>query len=267
VERVASAGTVNAVYRLGPDMAVRLPRIEGGVKDVELEARWLPLLAPALPVAIPAPLAKGRPAQGYPWPWAVYAWLSGINPGPGGGSADPDALARDLGAFVAALHRVAPMDGPPCYRSESLAERDAEVRDAIGRLRDRIPAEAATALWGLALDAAPWPAPPVWVHADLSPGNILLDPAGRLSAVIDFGCVGLGDPALDLIAAWSLLPATARPAFRAAAGADEATWTRGRGWALSIALIELAYYEITNPVMAATARHVITQVLADGPTS
>lgn len=261
VELVDSAGTVNAVYRLGEDMAVRLPRIEGGAKDVEKEQRWLPCLAPLLPVAIPVPIGRGRPAEGYPWPWSVYSWLDGGNPALGR-IADPGVLAKDLAAFVAALHRIDPTDGPPAYRHEPLVTRDTTTRDAIAKLRGIVDTDLATAVWEAALLAPEWPGPAVWVHADLSPGNVLLS-GGRLTAVIDFGCVGIGEPAVDLIAAWSLLTADARNVFRAALGVDDATWARGRGWALSIALIELSYYRITNPVMAATARHVIQEVLTD----
>lgn len=176
VEPVDSAGTVNAVYRLGDTMAVRLPRIEGGVKDVETEARWLPALAPALPVAIPAPLAKGRPAEGYPYPWSVHSWLPGANPSPGQ-VAGADPLARDLAGFITALHRVDPAGGPPCYRSEPLTARDAATRAAIGTLRGDIDTGAATAGWEAALGAPSWPGPSVWVHADLSPATSCSTPA------------------------------------------------------------------------------------------
>ncbi|MFD7442238.1 aminoglycoside phosphotransferase family protein [Streptomyces sp. NPDC059909] len=271
VEPVDSAGTVNAVYRLGKDMAVRLPRIPGGAEDVDREQRWLPRLAPLLPVAVPVPIGQGRPAEGYPWSWSVYPWLEGENPAVDGVGrmADREAveLAKDLAAFVVALQRIAPADGPPAYRHEPLAVRDAETRDAIEELHGIVDTASATAVWEAALRAPQWQGPAVWVHADLSPGNVLVDD-GRLAAVIDFGCVGVGEPAVDLIAAWSLLDAGARDVFRTVVGVDDATWARGRGWALSIALIELAYYRITNPVMAATARHVIHQVLTDhGPSA
>ncbi|MYS20610.1 Predicted kinase, aminoglycoside phosphotransferase (APT) family [Streptomyces sp. DvalAA-14] len=259
VEPVASAGTVNAVYRLGDAMAVRLPRIPGGVKDVAAEARWLPRLAPLLPAPIPAPLAQGRPGEGYPWPWSVHSWLPGRTPGPGGLGA---AFARDLAGFVAALQRIGPMDGPPAYRTGPLTARDAETRAAIATLRGVVDEGAATAVWETALRAPRWAGAPVWVHADLSPGNVLVR-GGRLSAVIDFGCVGRSEPAVDLIATWSLLTAGAREVFRGALGVDGASWLRGRGWALSIALSELAYYRFTHPVMATTARHVVAEILAD----
>nr|WP_229699948.1 aminoglycoside phosphotransferase family protein [Streptomyces kronopolitis] len=260
---VDSAGTSNAMYRLGADMVVRLPRTAGAAGDVEKEHRWLPRLAPTLPVAVPAPLGKGSPADGYPWPWSVYRWLDGGNPAPGRLAA-PARLAADLAEFVAALQRIDPADGPPAYRSEPLRERDDATRAALAELDALVDTEAATAVWEAALRAPSWPGPAVWIHADLQPGNVLLD-RGRLSAVIDFGCAGLGDPAVDVIAAWYLLPAEARGVFRTALGVDEATWARGRGWALSVALMELSYYRTSHPVMADIARTVIGEVLLGHP--
>ncbi len=260
VEPVGSVGTSNAMYRLGEDMVVRLPRIAGAADDIEKEHTWLPRLAPPLPVAVPLPLGRGTPGEGYPWPWSVYRWLDGE---PARGPlAEPRLLAHDLAGFVTALRRLDPADGPPSYRSESLAARDASTRAAMAALRASLDAEAVAAAWSAALRAPAWPGPAVWIHADLQPGNVLIA-GGRLSAVIDFGCLGLGDPAVDLIAAWYVLPREARGAFRALVEADDAAWARGRGWALSIALLEADYYRDTNPVMAATAHHVIREVLAD----
>lgn len=259
VERIESAGTANAMFRLGGAMAVRLPRIEGAAGDVEKEHRWLPRLAPSLPVAVPVPLVKGMPDEDYPWPWAVYRWLDGETPAVGR-IAEPGPLAKDLAEFVAALRRIDPADGPTSYRSEPLAARDVTTRAAIEELRSVVDPGAATAAWEAALGAPAWPGPAVWIHADLQPGNVLLAD-GRLSAVIDFGCLGLGDPAVDLITAWYVLPAEARGVFRSALERDDAAWERGRGWALSIALDELRYYRDTNPVMASIARRVIHAVL------
>ncbi|WKX74187.1 aminoglycoside phosphotransferase family protein [Streptomyces sp. XD-27] len=262
VAPVGSVGTANAMYRLGPDMVVRLPRIAGAAADVAKEHRWLPRLAPPLPVAIPVPLGEGVPAEGYPYPWSVYRWLEGETPA-AHSMAEPGAFARGLAEFVTALRRIDPADAPPAYRSEPLAARDAATRAALEKLRGVVDSGAAAAAWESALRAPAWPGPPVWIHADLQPGN-LLAARGRLSAVIDFGCAGVGDPAVDLIAAWYVLPADARGVFRAAVGADDAMWARGRGWALSIALMELSYYRDTHPVMATTARHVIGELLRSG---
>jgi aminoglycoside phosphotransferase (APT) family kinase protein len=258
---VESAGTDNAIYRLDDDMAVRLPRIHWATGQVDKEQLWLPKLAPLLPVAIPVPLGRGEPAEGYPWSWSVYRWLKGENPTVGR-IADPHLLATDLAAFIAALQRIDLADGPAAGRGVPLARRDAETRTAIEALRGMVDTDAATAVWDAALRTPEWTGAPVWLHSDLAPGNVLVVD-GRLSAVIDFAGVGVGDPAGDLPVAWNLLPAESRNVFRAALRVDDATWERGRGWALSIALIQLPYYHRTNPALAAGARHTIAEVLAD----
>ncbi|MFI6083992.1 aminoglycoside phosphotransferase family protein [Streptomyces sp. NPDC051217] len=264
VEHFPSGGTVNAVYRLGDEMAVRLPRIEGGVADIAKEHQWLPWLAPHLPVPIPTVLGLGTPAEGYPWPWSVNRWLDGPHPETGRLAA-PGPLATDLAGFVTALRRLDITDAPRAYRSGPLSEDDDPTRAALSELRELggiVDTDTATAAWDADLRAPDWDGPPVWVHSDLMPGNLLVD-AGRLSGVIDFGTTGVGDPASDLIPAWNLLPAGVRDGFRTALDADDATWARGRGRALSMALIQLPYYLHTNPSMAANARHVIREVLAD----
>jgi aminoglycoside phosphotransferase (APT) family kinase protein len=174
----------------------------------------------------------------------------------------PDLLATDLAGFVTALHAIDPTGGPEAGRGVPLSERDAPTRQAIKALEGIIDATAVTAAWTAALQVPTWTGSPVWIHGDLAPGNVLVVD-GRLSAVIDFGCLGVGEPACDLIVAWNLLPASARGVYRAALGVDDPTWFRGRGWALSIALIQLPYYRETNPELAASARHVIAEVLAD----
>ncbi len=261
IEPVPSAGTDNALYRLGDDLAVRLPRIKGAAEDVHREHEWLPRLAPLLPVAIPQPLGKGEPAEGYPWHWSVHRWLDGENPTVGA-LPDPQALATELAGFITTLHRIDTDGAPRSGRGVPLIRRDAPTRTAIDALHGVIDTTAATSAWEAALAAPVWSDPPVWIHGDLSPGNVLTV-SGRLSAVIDFGGFGVGDPATDLIVGWNLLPAGTRPDFRAALGVDDATWARGRGWALSIALIQLPSYRTTNPALAANSRHVIGEVLAE----
>ncbi|MEV5803158.1 aminoglycoside phosphotransferase family protein [Streptomyces collinus] len=265
VERLASGGTVNAMYRLGDDMVVRLPLVRGGADDVMRERTWLPRLAPRLPTAVPELIGEGGPAHGYPWPWSVYRWLAGANPEVGLLS-EPVLLAEDLAAFVAAMRSITLTGAPRAHRGGPLASLDAETRAAIEELR-RIPQEgvdcdAVAAVWEEALLAPGHDGPPVWLHADLMPGNLLVD-GGRLTSVIDFGCLGTGDPACDLFPAWNLLPAKAREVFRAALNVDDATWTRGRGRTLSQALVALPYYRETNPAMARNARHVIRTVLRE----
>ncbi|MFJ5550888.1 aminoglycoside phosphotransferase family protein [Streptomyces sp. NPDC093225] len=263
VTRIVSGGTVNAMFRLGDDMVVRLPLLEGGAGDVVSERKWLPRLAPLLPTAVPEVLGEGRPAADYPWPWSVYRWRTGENP-VAGALSRPEALAADLAAFVVAMRGLTLPGAPGAHRGGPLALQDVATRAAIEELR-RIPEEgvdgaAVTAVWEDALRAPGGDGPPVWVHADLMPGNLLVAD-GRLRAVIDFGCVGAGDPACDLFPAWNLLPPGARRVFREAVGADDATWRRGRGRTLSQALIALPYYRTTNPAMAANARHVVRAVL------
>ncbi|MCW5853639.1 MAG: aminoglycoside phosphotransferase family protein [Anaerolineae bacterium] len=263
---VPSAGTDNALYRLGDNMVVRLPRIHWAVHLVDKEYHWLPKLAPRLPLAIPVPLAKGMPADDFPWPWAVYRWLDGEDRTPEG-DATRHQIAVDMAAFILALQRIDPPSQPSpgpldSDRGVPLAVRDPATRIAIAALRGMLDTDALTSAWEAALDAPVWHGPPVWLHGDLRPGNFLYQ-QGRLSAVIDFGCLGVGDPACDLQVAWNLLAGDARDAFRAALQVDDATWARGRGWALSVGVIALPYYQTTNPDLAAIARRAIEAVLTD----
>ncbi len=261
IEPVHSAGTDNAIYRLGDDMAVRLPRIEWATANVDKEHRWLPRLAPLLPLAIPVPLARGAPGEGYPWHWSVYRWLEGENATIDRVD-DPRQAATDLARFVAALQRIDPNGGPPARRGVPLATRDALTRDAIASSQRMLDTDAVTAAWEAALEAPGWRGPPVWIHGDLQSGNLLAQ-HGRITAVIDFGGLGVGDPACDLMVAWNLLSAETRDVFRAALTVDDATWARGRGWALSVGLIALPYYQTTKPVLAEISRYAIAEVLAD----
>ncbi len=265
IAAVPSSGTDNALYRLGDDRVVRLPRIHWAVGQVAKEQQWLPRLAPHVPLAIPEPLALGEPGLGYPWQWSVYRWLDGdaITP------SHPVDLARavdDLANFVTALQRIDATDGPPpgahnSHRGEPLAARDAGTRQAIAALAGLIDRTATIAAWENALLAPPWDRAPVWIHGDLAATNLLVK-NDRLSAVIDFGCLGVGDPAVDLMIAWEFL-APVRERFRAALAVDDATWARGRGWALTTALVALPYYMDTNPVLVASARRRLDAVLAD----
>jgi aminoglycoside phosphotransferase (APT) family kinase protein len=256
VEPLASSGTVNALYRLGDDLVVRLPRLEWGARALALDREWLSRLAPLLPVEIPVPIASGAPSAEFPWEWGIYPWLDGVHP-------DCDAEPEPLAAFVRALHDVRLDGAPPARRGRPLGEaQDESTRAALRELDGVIDVDAASRAWEASLAAPPWTGPPVWIHGDLLPGNLLVRD-GRLTGVIDWGAVGVGDPAVDLIPAWGSLPAGARDAFRSALGVDDATWARGRGWALSIGLIALPYYVETNPVFAETARVLIRETLAD----
>ncbi|WP_228078734.1 aminoglycoside phosphotransferase family protein [Streptomyces profundus] len=265
---VPSSGTDNAMFRLGKALVVRLPRTAWAAGTVETEDRWPTVLASHLPVSIPVPLEVGEPAEGYPWRWSVHRWLPGVNPVAGEVVA-PLHLAEDLGEFVNALRAVDAREGPRAGRGVPLAHRDGPTRDALAQLAalDRedepLDLEAITRIWDEALTLPPYEGRDHWLHGDLSPGNVLVGPDGRLNAVIDFGVVGIGDPSVEQMVAWNLLPAEARPTFRSLLGSDEVTWARGRAWALSISLIQLPYYRLTNPLLAANSRHVIHEILAD----
>ncbi len=263
---VPSAGTDNALYRLGRDMVVRLPRIDWAVEQVAKEQRWLPQLAPHLPLTIPEPLGMGVPGEGYPWHWSVYRWLDGENVSLAR-LADPVETAVTLAHFITALQQIDATDGPPpgahnVGRGVPLAARDAQTRQSIAALEGMVDMAAATAAWQAALEAPAWSGPPMWLHGDLQSGN-LLAVDGVLTAVIDFGCLGVGDPACDLMVAWNFFTGASRDAFRKAMAVDEATWARGRGWALSVALVALPYYHKSNPVLANISRYAIDEVLAE----
>ena len=266
IEPVHSAGTGNALYRLSNDMVVRLPRIPWAVEQVDKEQKWLPRLAPLLPLNIPVPLAKGKPSESYPWHWSVYRWLEGedatTEP-----IADPRQAATDLAQFITALQQIEATGGPApgrhnFYRGVPLAMRDQQTRAAIAALHDVLDADEVTTVWDAAIEVPAWNGMPVWLHGDLHSGNLLVQ-QGRLSAVIDFGGLGVGDPACDVMAAWLFLSAESRAVFRALLQVDDATWARGRGWALSFGLIALPYYQATNPVLAGTARRAINEALTD----
>jgi aminoglycoside phosphotransferase (APT) family kinase protein len=261
IAAVRSAGTDNAIYRLGDDMVVRLPRIHWAVGQADREHEWLPRLAPLLPLDIPTPLARGAPAEGYPWSWAVHRWLDGDTATPER-IADEYEVATELAQFVDALQRVDTTGAPPSHRGLPLVQQDVAARAALAELHETIDTDAALAAWESALATPDWDGPPTWLHGDLQAGNLLAR-EGRLSAVIDFGCFGVGDPACDFMVAWTYFSADTRDVFRAALPIDDATWARGRGWALSIGLIALPYYTVTNPVLAGIARHAIDEVLAD----
>jgi len=266
IEPVSSAGTDNALYRLGDDMVVRLPRIHWANGQVDREHRWLPRLARHLPLAIPVPLAKGTPGEGYPWQWSVYRWLEGET-ATLERIADPRQLAIDLAQFITALRDIdtagqLPAGSLRSYRGEPLACRDEETRVAIAACDGLLDVELVTEVWEAHLQIPAWSGPPVWIHGDIQPGNLLAI-QGRLSAVIDFGTLAIGDPAVDQIVAWNLLPADSRDTFRESLAVDNATWARGRGWALSIGLVALPYYQSTNPVLAGVSRRAIDEVLAD----
>ncbi|MGC8487517.1 MAG: aminoglycoside phosphotransferase family protein [Clostridia bacterium] len=257
---IASTGTVNVIYRLGDDLAVRLPRLPDGAADLLKEWEWLPRLAARLPLAIPEPVVLGEPDQGYPYPWAVYRWVEG-DPLDRLRVTDEAVVVSDLAAFIAALRGIEPEAGPPSGR-EPLPELDAVTRDAIASLPAHLPVQRISRAWDRLVKAPAWDGRPVWRHGDLLPANLLMR-EGRLAAVLDFGMAGVGDPALDIIPAWSVFSTAGRPAFREALSVDEETWQRARAYALHQALLIIPYYPVTNPGFVRMAANTVAEVLRD----
>ncbi|WP_329133814.1 aminoglycoside phosphotransferase family protein [Streptomyces sp. NBC_01476] len=273
VVAVGTPGVDNITYRLGDAMSVRLPRFARWEGQVPREQEWLPRLGPLLPLAVPVPLAQGEPGEGYPFVWSVYRWLDGDRADLGE-LTDPRQTGVELARFLRALQSVDPAGGPAPgwsngFRGCDLAdERDSPV--VAGRMRERIAAlegltdtDALAAVWADALAAPVWDRAPVWVHGDPAPGNLLAS-GGRLSAVIDFGTLAVGDPAVDLIAAWTFLDGEARGAFRAELAVDGATWARGRAWGLSGILPRPAELgPDADPEHAARVRRRLADLVAD----
>jgi aminoglycoside phosphotransferase (APT) family kinase protein len=275
IRPVKAGGWDNRTFHLGDHMTVRLPSAAPYALQVEKEHRWLPKLGPFLPLPIPVPLAMGAPTEFYPWAWSVYQWIEGTNAAIAPVN-DLSEFAISLADFLIALQRIDPAGGPPpgqhnFFRGGPVSTYDGETRRAIATLDGRIDAGAATTVWEAAL-AATWTGSPVWVHGDVSAGNLLVR-TGGLSAVIDFGSSAVGDPACDLAIAWTLLEGRSRAAFRAALPLDDATWARGRGWTLWKALITLEKHLDSAPLLlrqgfggqveASIARRVIDEVIVD----
>ncbi len=260
VAAVESTGTVNAIYRLGAQLCARLPRVESWVRDLSKECEWLPKLAPHLSLGVPAPVAMGRATSAYPFRWAIYRWIDGVSYTEEH-VADEQRAAADLARFVAELRRLSPLGGPRAGR-RPLHGLDAPTRAAIDSSRAFIDADAAVAAWENALAAPPWDGSACWIHGDLLRPNVLVR-SGRLTAVIDFGAVGVGDPASDVVAAWSVFGPTGRGSFRSALNVDDGTWRRARGIALHQAAMIIPYYGETNPKFVALAQRTIREVVAD----
>lgn len=260
--RIESMGTDNVIYRLGTDLCVRLPRIPSAAAQLEKELHWLPRLAPSLPLTIPAVVGTGKSNAQYPFCWSVLRWLVGKNlssvP-----AIDMHQIARDLANFLRALQNIEVAgDVLPALRGAPLATQDYEMRKALVLLHGIIDTEKITTIWEQCLCVPAWSKRPVLVHGDLLPANMLIQDE-RLSSVIDFGLLGIGDPAIDLLSAWSIFSADSRETFRASLAVDDATWLRGKGWALSIAVIILPYYWDSNPGLVAVAHRMLNEILAD----
>ncbi len=242
VTAVFPLGTDNANYRLGDEMLVRLPRQERRISGLEYELEWLPRLASALPLPIPAPLGRGEPAEGFPFPWGVFSWVDGENI-----TVDEVApeTADDLASFILSLRGLDATNAPEGLRSGSLRELDDWVRSGAGKLSDDHDGEGLLAAWEEVVDLPPWDGPPTWCHCDLDLRNVVFRD-GRPSGILDWGGSGAGDPASDAAVGWKMLPAELRPAFWDALGADEAEIARARGWTLMQCSGALWYYTPEN---------------------
>lgn len=242
ITSVKSQGWDNRTFRLGEKMLVRLPSTEKYVSQVKKEAYWLPKLAPHLPLQIPVPLALGQPAEGYPWFWSIYQWIDG-EAASYENIVNLNDFAIVLAEFLVALEKIKTKRGPLAgsqnfYRGGSLKIYDEQIQEAITILKEKIDTNLALAIWNEAL-ASHWKKSPVWVHGDIVADNLLVK-NGKLIAVIDFGCLGIGDPACDLVIAWTLFKNESREQFKKNMNFDQDTWLRARGWALWKALITCA---------------------------
>lgn len=260
-------GWDNVMFRLGPELLVRLPRREASAQLVLNEQRVLPTLASRLPLAVPEPLRVGVAAGDYPWHWHVVRWVPGERAAEGRFE-DPVAEAVRLGSFLAALHQPAPPDAPTNpYRGVPLVDRDAMTRERVDQLAGIIDAQAAMSVWEDGLAARPWAGAPLWLHGDLHPANLIVE-AGVIAGVIDWGDVTSGDPATDLSMAWMLFDGPTRARFRSeirleGVEVDDDAWRRARAWAVSLALAYLAH-SADNPTMGSVGQATLAEVLGEG---
>jgi aminoglycoside phosphotransferase (APT) family kinase protein len=261
VREFRSTGTVNTIFLLGDDLYARLPRVERWAQNLAVEWRWLPVLAPHLTLRVPQPVQRGTPSGSYPYSWSIYHWIGGQ---PYGDDLVVDEIqaARDLARFIRELRSCEPVAGAPTAGRGPLRDLDRSMRAAVDLAGAAIDGRAALAAWDGALDAQEWKGAPVWVHGDLLRPNLLVD-GGRICAVIDFGSVGVGDPAADVVAAWSVFGRNGRKDFRAALDVDDDTWDRARGYALHQAAWIIPYYAETNPEFVQQAVRTVDEVLAE----
>ncbi|QBR85398.1 aminoglycoside phosphotransferase family protein [Legionella israelensis] len=262
IKPVTLSGWDNRTYHLGDEMLVRLPSAESYAAQVDKEQTWLPKLALKLPLQIPKPLALGQPEFGYPFNWSVYEWIKGRSLAEV--EVDKQTLAKELADFLTHLYQIPAMEGPASgahnfYRGGPLAVYDAETRQAIQILDTSIDAKKALKIWQIAL-AARWQNAPVWVHGDISPGNLIIRDE-HLHAVIDFGLLSVGDPACDLVMAWNYFESKSRQGFKEAMALDNNTWHRARGWALWKALIIACGMSKTNAVEANRSHQIIEDII------
>jgi aminoglycoside phosphotransferase (APT) family kinase protein len=258
--RLDPAGSDHVIYRLGEELTVRLPLHDGAANQAGKEARWLPELAKALPLAIPEPVAIGQPGLGYPWHWAVSRWLPG-DQASAEALGDSVETAAALADFLLALQAF-PQNGFPADMSSGLADRDAITRERIDQAAGIFDADAMIDIWEAGLAAPAWNRPPVWYHGDFHTGNLLMT-GGVVTAVIDFGGLGVGDPARDLTMAFALMSEQPRKVFRERLAFDDDCWLRGRAWALSGGVLAYTAYAASSPRIAAQTTRQINAALAE----
>ena len=255
-----AAGWDNVSWRLGDDLVVRVPRRAMAVPLLRNEQRWLPVVAPRLPLPVPVPVRTGRPTATYPWAWSIVPWLDGT-PADQADLADGRSAAVQLAAFLRALHEPAPGGAPRNpYRSIPLGDRQPTLEARLEELATQVDDGAAWAVWKQAVDAPPWAGPAMWLHGDLHPGNVLVHEA-ELAAVLDFGDMCAGDPAVDVAACWLLLPAPATITFAEEYDLDDDTAKRSRGWALLFALMSMAGFVDARPSFVAAGRAALDRIL------
>ncbi len=262
IQPLSASGTDNKLFKLGDELVVRLPRIDWAIDQIKKDQEWLPKFAPHFPLQIPEQLVIGEPTADYPFQWSVYRWITGhtadVDSVP-----NPDQTAEDLARFITTLRAIntagAPTDG---YRGQPVRLRDETTRRAIGEVSHLIDPAQALTVWEQTLEAADHDGPPTWFHGDLMPGNVLFED-GRLKAIIDWGVLGAGDPAVDLIVAWFMLPTHSRALFKSAMGVGEDEWLRGRGWALSIGAGYIPYYRHTTLPGVAFCQRALPEILND----
>lgn len=265
IKPVGNQGWDNRTFHLGKHMLVRMPSGTDYALQVEKEQQWLPKLAPLLPLPIPIPLAIGLPDNEYPWKWSINVFLPG-NIASNALITNLSEFAKSLGQFLTALQHIDATGGPVAgphsfFRGGPLTTYDAETRQALSILKNKIDVNTATEIWEAAL-ATSWQGAPIWVHGDISTGNLLVQD-GRLSAVIDFGQLAIGDPACDLAIAWTLFKDESREIFRSMLPFDTGTWARGRAWTLWKFLIVAAGLTDWNAMEASEPWRIIDEVLTE----
>lgn len=264
---VEKQGHDNRTYRLGPDMLIRMPTAESYALKVPKEQALLPKLAQYLSISIPTPLKMGKASKDFPYPFSIYKWLPGksINLVTLT-EQDKEKLAFDLAKFLKELHAITDLEGPKpgqhnWWRGDHVSVYDKGAREQVAELADIIDVSRAFALWDQAC-ATKWDKKPVWIHGDLAIGNILIE-EDKLFAVIDFGGIAVGDPACDLVIAWTYLSGRSRKIFMTEMGLDADTWLRARAWVLWKATFELCQISDKTSLEAKIQKIIINEVIED----